>query len=266
LRRPGGALAEHIQQLWFYDGYVKPHARERLLPDGSMELVINLSEDETRVWNRRDLSRYDRLEGAALIGPQSGYFVIDTAEQRTVMGVHFRPGGAFPFLPLPADELHGQHVSLSDLWGSFAREVRERLLATEDVAARFDLLEGALMSQMNPMGRHPAVRFALREFDAKTGRRVADVTEAAGLSARRFIELFRREVGMPPKTYCRVRRFQRTVRRAAIGGPLDWRGEALASGYFDQAHLIHDFQAIAGISPGTWAELRTEHFNHVPLK
>ena len=266
LRRPTGLLANFVEQIWFYEGYVKPHGKERLLPDGSMELVINLSEDEIRVWDRRDLSRYERLDGAVIVGPQSEYFVIDTAEQCSVLGVHFRPGGAFPFLPLPADELHGLHVSLRNLWGGFARELRERLLATDEVEARFDLIEGALMGRLvKPMGHHPAVRFALGEFHRRVQRTVTDVTEETGLSARRFIELFRQQVGMAPKVYSRVRRFQHVVGRLPLGQAVDWCETALAAGYFDQSHLIHEFQTLSGISPGMWAELRTDHTNHVPL-
>src|SRR5260221_14785766 len=107
LRRPQGPLANFVKVLWFYEGFSTTHDKERLAPDGSMEVGINLIEDEVRIWDRRDLTRYERLEGAALVGPQSEFFVIDTAQQRSVLGVHFRAGGAFPFLGMPADELHG---------------------------------------------------------------------------------------------------------------------------------------------------------------
>ena len=161
-----------------------------------------------------------------------------------MLGVHFRPGGAFPFLPLPADELHGLHVSLRNLWGGFARELRERLLATDEVEARFDLIEGALMGRLvKPMGHHPAVRFALGEFHRRVQRTVAGA----------------------PKVYSRVRRFQHVVGRLPLGQAVDWCETALAAGYFDQSHLIHEFQTLSGISPGMWAELRTDHTNHVPL-
>jgi AraC-like DNA-binding protein len=265
LRRPEGPLSGFVQQVWFYEGYVQPHARERLLPDGTMELVINLSEDVIRVWDRRDLTRYERLDGAVLVGPHSEYFVIDTAEQRCVMGVHFRAGGAFPFLGMPADELHGQHVSLRDLWGGFARELRERLLTVESIQARFDLVEAALLRQVQrPLAYHPAVGFAVGQFHRRP-RAVAEVREETGLSARRFIEVFRQQVGMTPKQYSRVRRFQRIVQRLPEGAAVDWSGAAIDAGYCDQSHLIHEFQAISGLSPGTWAELRTEHRNHVPM-
>src|SRR5262245_44759395 len=91
-RRPLGPLADFVEKIWFYDGYAQPHPKERLLPDGSCELIFNLLEDEVRIWDRRDVSRYERLDGAAVMGPHSQYFVIDTSEQRSVLGVHLRPG------------------------------------------------------------------------------------------------------------------------------------------------------------------------------
>lgn len=265
MRRPSGPLAGFVGLLWYWDGPARPHAFERLLPDGSMELVINLAGDEIRVYDRRDVHRFERLEPAALVGPHSEYFVIDTDQQQRVIGVHFRPGGAFPFLRPPADALHGQHVSMSDLWGGFSHELRERLLLAATVDQQFDLLEAALTARVaRPLEHHRAVAFGLREFPR--GRRtVADVIEATGLSARRFVEVFRHQVGMAPKQYCRVQRFQRTIRGLPTANAIDWAGVAASNGYCDQAHLIHEFRAIAGLSPVEYAALRTEHLNHVPL-
>jgi AraC-like DNA-binding protein len=109
------------------------------------------------------------------------------------------------------------------------------------------------------------VRFALRELRLAPGRRIAEVRDQTGVSERRFIELFRRQVGLAPKLYSRVRRFQAALRRIPAGRAVDWADVARACGYFDQAHLIHEFRAISGLSPGEYAELRTQHLNHVPI-
>ena len=253
--------------LWSYEGPVQSHAKERLLPDGSMELVVNLADDEVRVYDRRDHECFQRLPGAVLIGPHSDFFVIDTAEQQRVAGVHFRPGGAYPFLSLPAGELHGLHVSLGDVWGPLAGELRERLISASSIDARFDVLESALLRRLaqSPAG-HPAVQFALRELHVAPLRKIADVRDQTGVSERRFIELFRRQVGLAPKLYSRVRRFQAALRRIPNAAEIDWADVALTSGYFDQAHLIHEFRSISGLSPGEYAGLRTQHLNHVPIQ
>jgi AraC-like DNA-binding protein len=265
-RKPCAVLAGFVDLLWYWDGPTRPHSYERLLPDGSMELVINLHDDEIRVYDPRDIRSFQRLEAAVLVGPHSEYFVLDTTQQVRVIGVHFRPGGAFPFLRPPADELHGQHVAMSELWGAFARELRERLLLAATVDARFDLVEAALTARIaRPLEHHRAVAFGLREFLCGT-RSVADVIETAGISSRRFIEVFKQQVGMAPKQYCRVQRFQRVIRGLPAAKAIDWADVAAANGYCDQAHLIHEFRAIAGISPGEYIARRTEHLNHVPME
>ena len=71
--------------------------------------------------------------------------------------------------------------------------------------------------------------------------------------------------GLTPKLFCRVQRFQKVLRRIRTGREVDWTGVALDSGYFDQAHFIHDFKAFSGLSPTAYAAHRTEHLNHVPI-
>ena len=92
---------------------------------------------------------------------------------------------------------------------------------------------------------------------------VAAVTDAIGLSAKRFIERFKIEVGMTPKRYCRIRRFQRAVTMASRGCHVEWTQVALDCGYFDQAHFIHDFRSFAGLTPTAYQSARTSFQNHV---
>jgi AraC-like DNA-binding protein len=109
------------------------------------------------------------------------------------------------------------------------------------------------------------VRYALNEFGRTShARSVAEVTECVGLSARRFIELFRNQVGLAPKVFCRIRRFQKVLRTVEKQGDVDWTAVALSCGYFDQAHFIHDFRAFSGINPSTYLRQRTSR-NHVSV-
>jgi AraC-like DNA-binding protein len=264
---PRPPLSNFVELLWLYEGYSQPHDKERLLPDGSMELVVNLKEDEARVYDRRDPSKFQSTRGALLVGVQSEYFVLDTAEQQSVVGVHFKPGGAFPFFKMPAGEFHNQHLSLDLLWGNSARELRERLLEAATPERKFEILEESLLAHASkPLLRHPAVDFAIQEFgDLRRAPSIAQVTAQIGLSSRRFLDVFNDQVGLTPKLYCRVQRFQNVLRRIGMRGNVDWTDLALSCGYFDQAHFIHDFGAFSGLSPTAYAAHRTEHLNHVPI-
>ncbi|HZU32186.1 MAG TPA: AraC family transcriptional regulator [Candidatus Angelobacter sp.] len=265
---PQPPLSNFVELFWFYDGFPqRTHKKERLMPDGSVEIVINLREDETRVYDRENLEQCSRLPGSVVCGPHSSFFVIDTAEQDSVIGIHFKPGGIFPFFKLPADELQNQHISLQDLWGAEGGMLRERLLEAPTPQAKLKTLETCLLAQAcQPLERHPAVGFALELFSTgNTSLAIADVSEQIGISSRRFIQLFSNQVGLTPKLFCRVRRFQQVLKKVRTGAEFDWTEIAADCGYYDQAHFIHDFKAFSGINPTTYLLSNTEHLNHVPI-
>jgi AraC-like DNA-binding protein len=261
-------LSNFVELFWFYDGYPPgPHKKERLMPDGSIELVINLKQDEARIYDRENLDKYARLPGAVLCGPHSSFFVIDTAQQDSVIGVHFKPGGAFSFFKMPAGELHNLHVSLEDLWGHQAGLLRERLLEAQTPRKKLQLFEECLLKQaFRPLERHPAVDCALGLFrNIHTAPAIAELADHIGISSRRFIQLFANEVGLTPKLFARVRRFQQVLRKIRNGMDFSWADIAASCGYFDQAHFIHDFKEFSGINPTTYVAQKTDHLNHVPI-
>ena len=264
---PTPRLAGLVGRLWACSD-APPHSRERILPSGTIELVVNLRDDEIRVYDPSDPDCCKRCSGAVVSGAYSEAFVIDPLQHASIVGVHFRPGGAFPFLGVPAGELADAHIDLETLWGPLAVELRERLCAAATSTERFHLLEEALISRLGRSPeRHGAVPVALDAFKpAGAAVRVRDVVGRVGLSQRRFIQVFAAEVGMTPKLYSRVRRFQRA--RALVRNAVapDWARVAVDCGYFDQSHLIRDFLAFSGLSPEDYLRRRSDHVlpNHVP--
>ncbi len=266
-RRPAPPLDRFVVKIWLFEGQPQPHHFERLLPDGSAELVINLNEDRSRIYDPNDVRNVRTFPGCVLSGPHSQYFVIDTQEQCSTLGVHFKPGGLSPFFGVPSDEIRNMHLGLDTLWGSFAAELRDRVLEAATDEARFDVVESALRVRARGcFDMHPAVCYALGQFVSgpRTGT-ISEVTGRIGLSPRRFIQVFREQVGLTPKLFCRVQRFQSAVRRIASGRPVEWAHVALDTGYFDQAHFINDFRDFSGLRPSAYAGLPVRHPNHVPL-
>jgi AraC-like DNA-binding protein len=265
--KPQPPLSEFVDVLWLCESYDVAHEKERLLPDGTVELVVNLREDRIRVYDSHDPDKFSTIPGCVVSGPRSEFFVIDTEGESSTVGVHFKPGGAFPFLRMPPGELNNQSLALECLWGAASNRMRERLLAAATPQAKFRELELCLLEQLvKPLERHPAVWFALAQFfGPQQPPPVARVVEQVGFSQRRFIQLFAREVGLTPKVFCRVSRFQKVIQTAHSGSDIDWTQVALSCGYYDQAHFIHDFQSFAGITPSAYLRHKTEHLNHVPL-
>ena len=272
-RRPLPPLDRWIECIWLCRSEPRPRALERVLPSGSSQLILNLAEDETRVY--RDMSEgilpaasgllCERSPGSVLTGMSTRFHVIDTDEQAYAAGVVFRAGGTVPFAAPPAYELSDAEVPLDCLWGrSSVERVRDQVLSAASPDAALDSLEATLEQVWREKTAHPAVQYALRTFRADPAvARVREVTDEIALSPKRFIERFKADVGVTPKRYCRLLRFQRVVSHAHQSAPTDWAGLALDCGYFDQAHLIHEFREFSGLTPTAYEAHRTTFRNHV---
>lgn len=258
-RPPIRPLDTCIERLWLLSD-APADSKERIAASGTIDLGINLHQNQFRIYDPANPERSNRFSGTIVSGTHSRPFVIDPSELVSVMGVRFRPGGAFPFLGTPASELADTHVDLEALWGTSAIELRERLCLAKTPTERFTLLENALIAHLlRPLDRHYAVEFALDTFDrADTGLAIRDVARDAGLSQRRFIQLFAREVGMPPKLFYRVRRFRQALETVRQTAKPNWAQVALECGYYDQPHLINDFRFFSNLSPTEFVRQRSE--------
>jgi len=234
------------------------------MPNGTLQIMVNLTGDSFTLLDRTDGRVSGSVRGALVAGPHSRASVIDASSPDRLIGVAFKPGGAFPFLGMPAGELCDQCPPLEALWGARAGELRERLLEAPDAAARFRVLERALLFEGRQLGRHPAVAYALARFQSRDRTpTVAEITERVGLSARHFIQLFGGEVGLTPKLYSRIRRFQNVLAVVHRRPSADWADVATSAGYYDQAHLIHDFRDLGGLTPSAYLARQTSFVNHV---
>ena len=254
---PAAALRPWIDKLWALSD-APAHERERILPSGTLELVFNLHEDEFRIYRDDDPTPSLRLPGAIVSGAYDRSFTIDTREHASVLGVHFKPGGAAALLGVPLGSLRNAHVALDVLWGAGARLLRERLCAARDVSRRFQILEAQLCQRLggaagSGLEPHPAIPLALAGLAC--GASVGSVVSRAALSHRRFLELFTAAVGTTPKVFARVCRFRRALGDAAGLPAPDWTRVAVDAGYFDQSHMIREFMELGGCGPSTLLRL-----------
>lgn len=250
--KPKPPLSQFVESLWLYESRELQSQTESILPTGTLELVINLRRNELLFYDDELPEDCSRFSGAIVSGAHGHGFT--GAEETLLIGVHFKPGGAFPFLGSPAGELADTHVDLETLWGPSARRLRDRLGETKTSGERFRLLEEALLKRLSRgVEQHYAVSTALEMFwKNQAGPTVREAAKYLGLSQRRFIQVFKAEVGVTPKLFSRIQRFQQT--RAAIqqNPSPDWATLALDLGYFDQSHLIREFVEFAGLTPARY--------------
>jgi AraC-like DNA-binding protein len=261
LYRPGPPLNEYVEYFGYWRSGVDA-VRDRALPRGAATLIVDVGSPQRLDLYAADGATPLEVGAAFLSGPHATSYVSDIAPGTAVLAVHFRPGGAYPFCGVPLHELANVNVDLEAIWGADARRLHERLVDASSTAQRFAIVEQFLLSQARfSTARHPGVAVALAAFEASTELRVADTSRLVDLSPKRLIALFRNEIGLTPKAYARVRRFQ-----SALGALHDEaRGAEIAAeaGYFDQSHFVREFRAFAAMTPTQYLRSPVRMPSHV---
>lgn len=231
--------------------------RVRLVPTGRAVVVISLGEPFVRIRRLGDPGPDSRVTGSLVAGLEDGPRVCDHPGGQEAIRLELTPLGAFRLFGVPMSELTNTVVELGDVLGPGAGVLVERLAATGDWGARFDLLDLALSARLEhgPLPA-PEVGHAWRLLSGArgalpVGRIAAEVGWSQGHLVRRFTE----QVGLTPKTYARVLRFHRAVGLLTRDRP-NLADVTAACGFYDQAHLNREFRALAGTTPGQLAAAR----------
>jgi AraC-like DNA-binding protein len=242
---PSRRLAPFVECFWLLSDDGAPASPpEAILPDGCMELLVQLREPMRRAGEARAQPR------VFLCGQITAPLLLEAAGAVRTFGVRFRPGGARPFFEGDLSDLTDHDTPLADLWGSRAGEMEERLHAAPGMGSMVASAERLLLSRLPEGRRDGRVDSAVRLVMGTRGRaRLEGLAGAAALSGRQLERRFRAAVGLSPKKLSRIVRFQRLVRLARRPGAFAWAEAAARCGYFDQAHLIRDVRAFSGAAP-----------------
>ena len=245
---PRSCALRPFVKAFHYQETALPFALERIMPNGQAHLMVNLGEKEFRTYSGLHAEQQHCYKSAVVLaGPHSEPVVIDTREQHCLAVVEFHSGGAKQFFRPPMSAICNQVVQLEDIWSGDARVLRERLLEAATPTAKFRVLEDLLSLHFAPVF-DPAIQYAIGGLRA--GLPLSHVVSRLGVSPRTFERRFSAQVGMTPKRFGRVQRLQRVLCSVRASSSPDWCRMAAEHGYSDQAHLIHDFRDLAGITEG----------------
>ena len=171
--------------------------------------------------------------------------------------ITFEPGGCLALFSVPADELTNADFDATTVLGHALAGLHERLGEVDAFEARTLVMDKFLCERLPASASgSPAVWAAHELRRTNGGERVRDLAAAAALSVRQFERRFSREIGMSPKVYARVVRFEAALRLKAAQPKTQWTEIAHRLGYFDQMHMVHDFNRLSGESPSAvWDQL-----------
>jgi AraC-like DNA-binding protein len=254
LLAPAAELAPFVEVFWEVHGFAH-YARERILPKTNVELMFNLGPPH-RVLDPTHPERATTYRDSWVAGLQRRPLLIEPCFDATrvpshLMAARLRPEGAYAFFGLPMDELSNEVIDLDLLSRRSFSTVHAQLLETGSRAERFALLEALVHERVAAQFRvRPFIRWASAQIERTHGAvRILDLCRELGVSRKHLNHWFQRQVGLAPKQYAGVARFQQLVAHLTRQPATDWSELAQNCGFYDQAHLVHDCHAFAGMAP-----------------
>jgi AraC-like DNA-binding protein len=264
---PSTPLSQAVASIWY--GENEPaHELERFLPTGEIDLVINVRDARLRRYELDSIDRPRSYLGPVVSGAHSRPYVIHTAQQASLLGVRFKLGRARDVIGVPLNVLANEHVALADIWGSPAFALQDAVMKAtmpEELCCRVEEL--LVLRLRDARGPHPMIAWAVRTLaETEEPSPVTTVARASGLSARRFIQVFHRGVGLRPKEFSRVMRFRRALKLLTGDPDRGLSALALEAGYYDQAHFTREFKELSGLSPAAYRSASGAYDNQVPIR
>jgi AraC-like DNA-binding protein len=258
--KPAFPLRRFVRSLWYACSPFPKYRHERILPSGCAHIVVSLCHNF--LTNCTEAGVEQRTAPALMVGQRSMYEVIATEDLVDLAGAVFEPGAVPALVADRADLISNQNLPLDQIWPECTDYLRGRMLEASSPEARLhifaDCLASHLRTRCDPRvwDPHPAVKFALDQIERETGQlSIPDIARRSGWSERRFSQVFREQVGFPPKVWCRLRRFQRAVRRLDAGVNGSWAQLAVDCGFYDQAHFANEFRTFSGFDLTTYTAM-----------
>lgn len=231
------ALGSEVACYWTLRGRSLGAARHRVLPDGCIDLLFDLSDEPA--------ARVIGVMTTGVVTPARA-----AGASVDLIGVRFRPGEAAAVLGVAARETRDRALALRDVC-SWGQDLAARLRETGPDAGRFAILDAALLARGRRLAPDRRLRAAVSALTGAAGD-VAAVAAHVGLAPRHLLRLFEERVGIGPKALARVARLQALVTSLdglAPGRRPAWSQLAAAGGFADQAHLVREVRALAGTTP-----------------
>jgi AraC-like DNA-binding protein len=264
---PAFPLCEFIESFVHYQGYNPVHSIDRFLPDGDTHLVIDLLDFPKYIYDNETLTEKQACNEAWFSGFRTRPITIPSGRDSEMFIIYFRKGRSHPFTGRPLSAFADHVVDAGLALPKHIYELRLRLQETTGSAAKFALAEHFLLRYFRSrFTTNPFVDFAISAITSSPGSTTIEAIAAkAGYSRKHMAATFSRHVGVTPKAFMRVMRFQQVISTIAQQHSLKWTSVANECGYFDQAHFINDFKEFSGFTPSEYIMRNSDFNNYVAM-
>jgi AraC-like DNA-binding protein len=252
---PCPSLRPFIKGLYWYEADTDELFSDIVFPSGQMELIFNLGEGN---WLTQKEDIFWQTPAIELWGQVTRPLSIKSTGLNRMLGIRFYSYSAAYFFREDMSQFTNEIVNGADVFGSSIQTLYSRLLHTDDLTTRIQLVENYMVNRLKVSEKtHGKLAFVKAIADSLqqncTDRKIQSISAGHRISTRYLSQLFSQYTGIAPKLFCKINRFQQSL---ALVNNNDQKltGVAYDAGYFDQSHFIREFKLFTGITPSAFAE------------
>lgn len=250
IHKPSSPLDMYIESIIYYSGNNKMYPYERAFPDGAVQLVIELDGNKRTLMAGNGTSSPVSLQKAWIAGVQRQHSTFQLEPHERTLSVRFTKNGFYALTHIPVSEIKDYFVDAGLIFGSSVSSLREHLLCCTDIDGIFQLVEQFFLNEISsPNEGFSLVQYVIDHIDTP----LSELAHKTGYSHKHMILLFKKYVGVSPKYFQRIRRFNHVVDDILTKTlEVDWPDIVFAHGYYDQPHFIKEFNHFAGMNPSSY--------------
>ncbi len=251
--KPPYPLNLYMESMVYYHGKHLPY--ERILPDGAVQLIITLNEHERFLMTNAEKTSDRILQKAWITGVQKQSLTYRLTHHENTLYIRFHPGGFYALTRIPPSAMNHSTMSAELVLGPSILQLREALCSSKDTNDMFQKIERYFSHALSPPETaHAVISYMCQHWKMP----LPFLVRKTGYSQKHLIHLFKKYVGITPKYYQRIGRFNEVLNHLQTRpGKVDWSSVVFDHHYYDQAHFIKEFHHFTGLSPQAYLETGT---------
>lgn len=247
---PHGQLGTYIEALIHYRDFYPDHSVERVVPTGHSFLIFELDGFDRQIIDNETLEPTATFSKVWFVGMHKRYLSISAHQNSSMFVIQFKPFGAYPFLDSPMHELKDSILPAETLFGEGILQLREEILAQASPADVFACAETWLMAnQLEGKDPDDALVDMVEGLRANATESYSKIISSYPKSQKHLIDQFKKYLGLTPKYYHRLLRFNEILQLIHKSQTIEWSQIAYQCEYSDQSHFIKEFKHFSGINP-----------------
>ena len=247
---PGPPLDAIVETMIYFRGFVPDHSIERVVPTGHVFALFELDGMTRNTFDNRTLEPNAEFTRAWVSGMQRHYISISAHDDSEMLAVQFKSGGTYPIFHVPMHTLAERVIPGADILDGELLPLRDGVLSAETPGEKFSLVEAWLVERLDEgLIPPPEVDTVIKSLQNNPASRFATIVSAYPGSQKHLIDQFKKFVGLTPKAYQRVLRFNEVFSQMQASRSLSWADIADRCGYSDQSHFIREFKTFSGFNP-----------------